>query len=1189
MATHEPDQRYQSKSPRKRRQRGASRLRKPVLIVAGIATAVTCVCLLSVAIAVVAGMVATRPGGGPMPDGAGADDIAAAPGFAVIQALDEAAQLPAEVAQRKADRALVRKLADGAPPPGPDDTVTTRSTLGHLVALDGQPDQWADAIDSRVQGEPGKKDEAAKYVDELLRRGGAGLSAAVENNSGLWQAIPIDRPATPFKLGLTTGIPLEPSPGGPFHPRGVMGGPYFIPYPAWLTWRLPGAKSPWPAHPIIDLRDGKTVGTFDWHAPVWANPRLSPDASFLVGTDTPSTLDLIMASTINPRASAKDVIYIWARGKDRESSFKVPGPVDWMEFVGNDRLAYVTYTPTTVLRMHDVATNQQIAEIELPGAKAVLRPDRQHDETPVYPGLDHYRPMARRGAVSANYKYVALGCPDGVRVVSLAEHKVIGLLPIKNAEYYRWVNFSADGSRLFAFVVAATPHGAMCFFRSWSVATGAPQEELVLDRFVTGPIYPGPVDGLYVADRFYFTRNPLPLAKLPLHLVRIDDDGTALVIGPRAQAPPTTTPPQSVLERIKYKQAPAEDANRKDSQYALFTTRIDWSAAVKQVEPVAALFAPRPAARAGDRTGVAAQKAEPPATWTPPPFGPAPTRPAEGDDPKARHQFSTWPVSFGDDGAVRVRFVPRVQHRKRWEVWLDVLDRTGTRALPPAKLWDWGLFPDQAGPLTEDTNQAGQMSPRPLPALAALRPDGSALALVDPNDPRRVDLFKPGGERTAGLLVHADRRIDWLGWSTTHLLTVSAGKLTAWDASAPRALFETAGGYTHVGALAPDRKWLVLWTGKHADILDTTTGTCLGRCQAGGFAGRLEHFTLAPDGKRLAALFTGWPRGMTAAGPGYTAVVWDLQTGKARLFGVAGTALPLGRGIPPLPTCTWAGTEHLLVSGQALTEPTTLLDVRLGLAVGRYKLQGGGYAAGPPALPARTSPDGRLWYPTTAIAGAPKGFNPNVGHDPDFPAGFVWRTVVLPGLHGQDAYLVDPGREWIDLSGLPVQVQVKLASRSDSEGFARSLARAVQAQGFTIGRGGTALRVEGTIEETNETLTLAFGGEAKVPQCVISAKWLSAQDTELWKTDSKVPWSKGGSRYKVSDTHSLFGPGGGVRTLKFDFKGRNPAAAMREELLEGLTSGTPTWLQLPELQFLRVQGRDHPLPVVGTLDVRMPP
>jgi hypothetical protein len=1149
-----------------------------------------------------AGHEAGGPGGDP--GGALVASVASVPaaGFAVVDTPGDAPSVNPDIAKQKDQRRLIKQLADEAPPFDPAQPPTLRSALGHQLWLGGNSDQYIEACEKRLKGEPVPADTDPRWLDRFLRgQGGENEASASGKAKAAWDPIPIDKPSAPFKVALTIRIPLEPGPLGPFHP-GVMNGPFFVPYPWWLNVRVPGARpfdlerdpknrnryhakilAPYPPHPVIDVRDGKTVGELDWQAPVWANPRLSPDGSFLVGTDTFATLELIMSSTIAGWENGKDLLFIWAKGKKSPATFKVPGVVDWMEFVGNDRLGYVTYTPKTVLRIHDVAKNEQVAEIELPGANPAPHPDRQHDDTAVYPGLDFYRPMARRGAVSANGHYVALGCQDGVRLVSMLEGKVVGLLPVPNATWYRGLNFSADGARLFGFVIAGGPTGEACTFRAWSVATGQPLDEVAVEPYVNGPIFPGAAEGLYLANRFFFTKHSLPLDEAPFRIVRIDDDGTALVIGPRTKAPEDTPPPQSVTERTKLKLPPRAEDERKDLQYALFPAKVDWTKQAEKIGPILSLLTPRPPALPGNRTGIAAQKPEPPGAWTPPSFSPAPSVPEEGDDLAAMHQLTTWPVSFGDDKAARVRYLPKGQHRQRWEVWLDLLDRTtGKRAAPAAKLWDWAHFPDQAGSPTDEPANPNNMGPRPLPTSAALGPDAGLFALVDPGDCRRVDLFKPTGDRVLSLLPYAERRIDWLGWSRSHLLTVGGGRFTAWDPSSGKAVFEVDGDYTHIGQVSPDRQWVVLWTGKYADLLDAATGKCLGRCQAGGFSGRLEAFTLAPDGKRLAAAFSGWPRALGMNGPGHTAVVWNLETGRAGLYGFIGGE----NRIPTVPTCTWAGSEHLLLGGRTLTEPATLIDVRLGVPVGSFKIQGGGYVAGQPAL---GTPDGRVWYPTNAIAGVPKGLNLHTTIDPDFPAIFAWRTVSLPGLNGNDAFLADPAREWVDLSSQPVQVQAKVGTKAQSEAIARSLARAVAGQGFRIGPGGTVLRVEGALADSNDSVTFTFGGEVKLPQCVLSARWLSPQGNELWKAKTTGTWSPAGSKYKVSQKTESFGPQGGVVHYEFDFKGRSASSAMREELMDSMAErGGVGWLQLPELQFLRAGGQDRPVPVAELMVVRMP-
>jgi hypothetical protein len=1135
-------------------------------------------------------------------------------GFVLIDAPVEVQQVNKDIDKQKEHARRVKKLAQEAPPFDPAEAPSMRSTLTDLLVKRGG-EHWVAAAEQRLKG-GGGGDEQSKFLDRVLqgqlppaltaKKGATAVNAVNEKSEVLWNPIPIDAPTAPFKLSLTTGIPFEINPRGAAFDTIVMKGPYYVSFPWWLVNRQGNLKfdlfrdpknknryiekiqQHYPPHKVIDLRDGKTVGEFDWRAPVWANARLSPDGKFLVGNDSLAVLQYIMSSTATAWDNGKDTVFIWAQGKKTPTSFKVPGVVDWMDFVGNDRLAYVTYAPKTVMRIHDVAKNAQVAEIELPGAAPAQHPDRQNDDTPVFPTLEFYRPMARRGAVSANGKYVALGCQDGVRLISISEGKVIGLLPIDGAKWYRSLNFSADGARLFGVIIAVKKtYGDVSLFRSWSVATGQSLEDLMVDRHETGPVYPGPVDGLYLATKFIFTRQPLPLDPAPFRILRLDDDGTALVAGSHQQAPPGTPQTESLIEKMKGKQwRPDEIEVHRKNEWALFTVKLDWSPAVKKIEPVLAVLRPRPAAKAADRAGVVAQKPKPPEVWSPPSFVPAPEPAEENDDVHAMHQFGAWPISFGDEKAAIVRYVPKTHYRKRWQVWLDLVDRnTGKRGAPAAKLWDWAHFPDQVGTLTDEPANPGNMgTPRPLPPIGALRPDAELFALVDPSDARRVDVFKTNGERLFGFIPVNDARIDWLGWSRTNLLTVAAGRLKAWEPTSGKAVFEVDGDYTRVGEVSPDRKWVALWTGKYADILDIETGKCLGRCQAGGFSGRLLTFNLSPDAKHLVASFSGWPKGLPANGPGNTAVVWNLETGKAGLHGFAGDRDQRGQS-PAQATCAWVGNEHLLLCGGQLTDPATLIDLRLEMAVGTFRMSGGGYVAGQPAV---TGPDGRIWYATSAILGAPKGFNPHVPDHPDFPAGFVWHTVSLPGFHGKDAFLADAKREFVELLSQPVQVQAKLGTKRESEALARAAARTLQANGLRIGPGGTVLRVQGALEDTEETISFIFGATVKIPRCNMLFQWLSEKDAELWKHKSTSTWSMSSSRYKVSEKQESFGVGG-VRRYEFDFKGQNPSAAMREELLESLTKGGPGTLQLPNLQFLRVNGEDHPVPVSGTMVVRLPP
>src|SRR5262249_33020382 len=140
-------------------------------------------------------------------------------------------------------RKLVKHLADEAPPFDPAQPPTLYSALGHLLWPSGCGDQYIEACEKRLKGEPTPKDVDPKWLDRFLRgQGGVLEAAASEKAKGVWAPIPIDKPSAPFKLALTDGIPLEPAAVGPFHP-GVMNGPFFVPYPWWLNFRKPGPRA----------------------------------------------------------------------------------------------------------------------------------------------------------------------------------------------------------------------------------------------------------------------------------------------------------------------------------------------------------------------------------------------------------------------------------------------------------------------------------------------------------------------------------------------------------------------------------------------------------------------------------------------------------------------------------------------------------------------------------------------------------------------------------------------------------------------------------------------------------------------------------------------------------------------------------------------------------------------------------
>src|SRR5205823_907396 len=80
--------------------------------------------------------------------------------------------------------------------------------------------------------------------------------------------------------------------------------------------------------------------------------------------------------------------------------------------------------------------------------------------------------------------------------------------------------------------------------------------------------------------------------------------------------------------------------------------------------------------------------------------------------------------------------------------------------------------------------------------LVALSPDGQRLAVVDPSDRSRVDVWDSTGKRLVGLRPYAEDAITWLGWSPAgQLLTACADTMTGSDVTNGKAVFEIEGIY----------------------------------------------------------------------------------------------------------------------------------------------------------------------------------------------------------------------------------------------------------------------------------------------------------------------------------------------------------------------------------------------------------
>jgi hypothetical protein len=168
------------------------------------------------------------------------------------------------------------------------------------------------------------------------------------------------------------------------------------------------ARSEYAVLKVKDLRTGEDAGRFAWKTPLWAQPRLSPDAVYVVSPDYQEGC---------PATTREGLLFVWKREAAQPiGRLQVPGPVSWLDFVAKDKLAVLTFADTPVLQLWDVPAARLERTLAFPAGAFKPPTHDPYSNRPAAPGARTYAPDPNLGAVSPGGRYLALAGTTAVQI-----------------------------------------------------------------------------------------------------------------------------------------------------------------------------------------------------------------------------------------------------------------------------------------------------------------------------------------------------------------------------------------------------------------------------------------------------------------------------------------------------------------------------------------------------------------------------------------------------------------------------------------------------------------------------------------------------------------------------------------------------------------------------------------------------
>ena len=914
-----------------------------------------------------------------------------------------------------------------------------------------------------------------------------------------------------------------------------------------------------PPQPAIDLRTGKPAdGAFAHRMGLYVGGLLSPDGRYFVSQD------LALENSVTLRAGE---LLVW-RNDGKEPSIKIALAriLLWHDFIADNLLAVALYDcdlenvpekqglqvvkPRTNYQVWDVSTGKRLIDKSLGPNDVAVSLAADHDEHEILADPQSTAPLTHRtwlyyaqrpvlGAVSPGGKYVVLGGRDHVTVLEAATGEPVGELPlamVHGRRDFQGFGFSQDGGRLYGLVdfppvvdpgvTEFDPHNVRLL--SWSMADGIALADVPLaDVALCGPLLTGPESGLLIAPARAEDAGGLrEYSQFPLTI-----PGPGQVIATESGSPflPLTglRPLRWLSSGRLLASGPMTNASQvpADPTKPLGLLALDFSpknlpALAKENYDAAG---PRPPVMEANRSGIAVSRPTPPAEWS------VPKTPAL---PPVGCELPSWPAAFGDRHAAIVDLELALEPTSRFAAIWRRFDLADGRDLGAVLLWPWTV------PATGGwQKRAFWQRRRDVLVVAALTADGKSLALRDPADATRVDVWRDDGQRVVGFRPYGESPVEWLGFAADgKLLTQGEGKLTGWDVTKATPVFEVDGGYRGAAQLAPGRAWLAATHDETVDFLDTADGRCLGRVTDAAYRNGLgQTAPISPDGRTLVrvGLEKNIPHGVSDTDRYLAARVWDLETGQPK----ATIRISIDRG--PLRGVFWRGPRQFLAND-------TLYDLDAASAVCGYRYpkefarpvghtDTGTLNGFTDVDLTRATPQGQVFVNTTT----------------------TWKPLPPPS-EGPDAPL-SGAPAYAYHSEIPLQIEVHCKSKEAGQALAESMAAILRDRGAVVGSGGWTLKLTYRIvdsQDTSKQFTGALAG-LKLPEMDYSWTMVSPKGAVAWQKSDRVSWGFMGSKYsgRTNQVGPAFGPNqANFQETELDFKGRDPRTAIEEELEEQLAS-----------------------------------